>query len=435
MEVSLQEILAAREQRVAGQKRFLEKGHPVVSFSMNIAGPVKTSPEIKRAFFEGVELLRQSLPVLEEKITLENTGCEGLFSVNAEPETIKARCTDLEECLPIGRLWDMDVLTLSGEKLSRRVQRGCLVCGKPGRECAAARAHGVEALQAATHRLIREYFSETDSKRIGNAAVDALIYEVETTPKPGLVDKNNNGSHTDMDLPLFVKSAKCLQDYFVRAVKIGMETPDLQDCFSKLRQAGLQAEKTMFAATGGVNTHKGAIFTLGLLCGSIGSLWSVDTPFAKPENVLERGGALCRDALRRDLKKAPRSFGEKLYQEKKIAGIRGEAMKGFPNLLGALKLFEKSLGEGNSENDAGVMTLLHLIAVLEDTNLYHRGGEKGAAFAKAAAKKLLDDFSISGTKELDRKFIEKNLSPGGSADLLAVARFLHSLSVDNWDRL
>ena len=435
MEVTLQEVLAAREQRVARQKKFLEKGHPVVSFSMNIAGPVKVSPEIERAFFYGVSLLRQNLPVLQEELIVENTGCEGLFDLAAAPEEIKALCTKLEEQLPIGRLFDMDVITPDGEKLTRKTQRGCLVCGKAGRECAATRAHSVEQLQVATGRLIREHFAEADSESIGKAAVNALVFEVQTTPKPGLVDQNNNGSHTDMDLPLFVKSAKSLESYFVQAVKIGMETPDFEECFGRLRQAGLQAEETMFAATCGVNTHKGAIFTLGLLCGSIGSLWTPETPFAGVEAVLERAKGLCQKALQADLAPPPKTHGQKLYKELGITGIRGEAMQGFPNLLAACKMFEKCLTQGKSENDAGVITLLHLIAGVEDTNLYHRGGAAGAAFAKVAAETLLPNPDMDAVKALDREFIEKNLSPGGCADLLAAASFLHFLSVDNWDRL
>lgn len=430
MEVTLQEILAARERRVAGQTAFLEKGHPVVSFSMNIAGPVKRTKAIERAFFYGVSLLRQNLPILQEELTLENTGCEGLFSVAAAPEEIKRICLNLEESTPLGRLFDMDVLTENGEKLTRDTQRGCLVCGKPGRQCAATRAHSVEELQAATQKRIGEHFADLDSRRIGKLAVKALICEVETTPKPGLVDQNNNGSHTDMDLTLFVKSAKSLESYFAEAVTIGMQTPDADVCFSKLRQAGLQAEKTMFAATGGVNTHKGAIFTLGLLCGSIGSLWSAETPFAGLERVLQTAKALCENALRQDFAKAPTSYGAQLYQQTGIAGIRGEAMKGFPNLQKAFAVFTENLHRG--ENEAGVMTLLHLIANIEDTNLYRRGGATGASFAKAEASRLLQKPDMAAVLMLDKAFIEKNLSPGGSADLLAATIFSHFLSVDNW---
>ncbi len=435
MEVTLQEILAAREKRVARQKSFLEKGHPVVSFSMNIAGPVKRTGEIERAFFYGVELLRKSFPILQEALTLEDTGCEGLFSVGAEPEKIKSICQSLEESAPIGRLFDMDVIAPNGEKLTREVQRGCLVCGKPGRQCAATRAHSVEELQEATKRLIWGHFAALDSAHMGKAAVDALIFEVETTPKPGLVDKNNNGSHTDMDLPLFLKSAKALESYFTEAVKIGMQTPDLEVCFSKLRLSGLQAEERMFSVTGGVNTHKGAIFTLGLLCGSIGSIWSVQTPFAGAEKVLERAKEICQKALQEDFKLPAQTYGQKLYKTLGLKGIRGEAINGFPNLLSAFGAFTQSLAQGNSENDAGVITLLHLIADVEDTNLYHRGGTEGAEFAKAEAKKLLDNPDMEAVAALDKTFMEKNLSPGGSADLLAAAWFLHFLSVDNWGRL
>ncbi len=433
MEVTLQEILAAREKRVARQKSFLEKGHPVVSFSMNIAGPVKRTGEIERAYFYGVNLLRKRLPILQEDIVLENTGCEGLFDLAEAPEKVKEICLSLEESAPIGRLFDMDVIASNGEKLTREVQRGCLVCGKPGRQCAATRAHSVEELQEATKRLIWDHFAKQDSAHMGKAAVDALIFEVQTTPKPGLVDKNNNGSHADMDLPLFIQSAESLESYFAEAVEIGMQTPDLAECFLRLRRAGLQAEKTMFSVTGGVNTHKGAIFTLGLLCGSIGSLWSPQTPFAGVEQVLERAKILCADALKQDFEKEPASYGEKLYREKGITGIRGEAMQGFPNLQKAVKVFMRNADRG--QNDAGVVTLLHLIANVQDTNLYHRGGAEGVEFAKTAAKKLLPNPTMAAANALDKAFIEKNLSPGGSADLLAATYFLHFLSVDNRDRL
>ncbi|MBR3979483.1 MAG: citrate lyase holo-[Oscillospiraceae bacterium] len=426
MDVTLQEILQAREQRVQRQNVFLQKGLPVVCLTMNIPGPVKNSLSIQRAFLLGAKMLRNALCVAEEEILTENTGCEALFSVEGDSRDIKQICTDLEERIPLGRLWDMDVLTPSGEKLSREEPRSCLVCGKPGRLCAATRAHSVSQLQAATRQLIWAHFAPGDCASIGHAAVESLIYEVNVTPKPGLVDRRNNGSHKDMDLPLFLKSARTLEGYFTEAAAIGIHTQDRESCFQKLRQAGLAAEQAMLAATGGVNTHKGAIFTLGLLCGSIGNLWTPGQPFAGITQVLDNCKALCktltRDFSRTDL---PQTYGKQLYASLGITGIRGEAMAGFPSIASGLQVYADNLALG--ENDAGVHTLLHLIARVEDTNLYHRGGTQGAEFAKTSAEQLLKNPKKEDILRLDDVFMEKNLSPGGSADLLAAIRFLHTL--------
>ena len=427
MEVSLQDILLAREQRVARQNVFLQAGYPIISFCMNIPGPVKNSPEIERAFYLGVSRLKDSLPILKEEIRSEHTGCEAIFSVDMPAQALKDFCIGLEDSLPLGRLWDMDVLTPTGEALTRSQHRGCLVCGKPGRLCAATRAHNITQLQQATGQLIREYFAASDCKAIGALAKESLIYEVNVTPKPGLVDRRNNGSHQDMDLPLFLKSAQALESYFTKAVEIGMTNPEPETCFSLLRQAGLDAEQAMFAATGGVNTHKGAIFTLGLLCGAVGATWTPGVPFVGVQAVLSASRDMCYKALQADLDRTglPDTFGRQLYQDCGITGIRGEAMAGFPHLLSALEFFEHNLHAG--ENDAGLVTLLHLISQIEDTNLYHRGGAQGAEFAKKRAKALLPNPKEEDILLLDDVFIEKNLSPGGSADLLAATWFLHKL--------
>ena len=435
MEVSLQDILQAREERVRLQRAWLEIYRcPLICFTMNIAGPVKTSPLIKRGFHAGLEQLNGQLPL--EKRRLQHvqelpTGCEAILVMDLPAQTLKQICTDIEENHPLGRLFDMDVIDTDGTKLERETQRGCLVCGAPGRFCAASRAHSVEQLRSVTTDLLTGYFHRCDPERVAALATQSLLQEVYTTPKPGLVDRRNNGSHKDMNLPLFEASAKALQPYFQRCVEIGQETAALspEETFAALRKAGLQAEETMFRTTGGVNTHKGAIYAMGLLCGSIGRLWSVDDPIAGVDAILTECGNMVRHAVHEDFSAATgKTAGERLYLRYGIRGIRGEAADGFPSVRNiGLPVFQKALADGLSQNDAGTVALLHLIAHSEDTNLYHRGGPEGARWAVKEAKKLLPYPTEAQLAQLDDAFIERNLSPGGCADLLAVTYFLHSL--------
>ena len=430
-EVTLQDILLAREERVAKQKELLEAYHcPLISFTMNIAGPVKTSPLIERGFREGLKHLK-SLPIVAKEVVYKDTGCEGYFAVDMDAARLKATCTKIEEATPLGRLFDMDVLDVDGNKLDRPGQRGCIVCGAPGRGCAATRAHCVAELQEATNRILQEHFCQQDQIKIASLAVVSLIDEVHTTPKPGLVDQRNTGSHKDMDLGTFLVSANALRPYFQECVAIGQSTASPEETFHLLRQAGLQAEKTMYAATNGVNTHKGAIFTLGILCGSVGRLWSADAPIPSLTLLLEECAAIGQAAIKDFDKMDGSTAGQRLYQQKGLRGIRGEVADGLPAVKNiALPALEEGLSKGLSFNDAAACALIQLIAQVEDSNLYHRGGERGAAFAKESARALGNAPTMAQIEALDDIFIAKNLSPGGCADLLAATLFLHKLKGD-----
>lgn len=429
-EVTLQDILLARENRVANQKQLLKKYNcPLVSFTMNIAGPVKTAPLIERGFRAGLRDLESlGAAILAKEIIYKDTGCEGYFAVDMDARELKAFCLRIEEATPLGRLFDMDVLDVDGRKLDRPGQRGCIVCGAPGRGCAAGRVHSVTELQAATDKILRGHFRLADQERIADLAVKSLLEEVHITPKPGLVDKRNTGSHTDMDLDTFIASANALRSYFAECVTIGQDTSlqPAEETFRLLRQAGLQAEKAMYQATGGVNTHKGAIFTLGILCGSMGRLWSAETPAPTLTLLLKECAAVGQAAMKDFTKMDGSTAGQKLYQQKGLRGIRGEVATGLPAIANiALPALEEGIAKGLSFNDAAACALIQLIARVEDTNLYHRGGDRGAAFAKESAKKLVAFPTIAQIEAMDDAFIARNLSPGGCADLLAATCFLH----------
>ena len=266
-EVTLPEMLEAREARVFRQQALMERyALPVISFSLNIAGPVKNGPVIRRTFREGLFRLTDALRtarvnILHQEEVDQVTGCEAILAVQGEAREIKRLCVELEDEDPLGRLFDMDVLDPDGSKLDREgfgyPPRPCLVCGKAGKGCASRRLHTVEELQRATHTIMRDFFAQKDGEIIAGQAVRALLYEVCTTPKPGLVDRANNGSHKDMDVFTFVDSTAALLPYFRKAVSIGQKTAKRPpgETFLRLRRAGLEAERAMLAATGGVKTH------------------------------------------------------------------------------------------------------------------------------------------------------------------------------------
>lgn len=416
--ISLDDILLAREQRAQLQQMLLARWHcPLICFTMNIAGPEKTSPLILRGFHTGLRALEAALSefaVLDKRITYAETGYEAFFAVEADAAVLKQLCMQIEDGSPLGRLFDMDVLDCGGRKLDRNVQRGCIVCGKPGRACAAGRLHPVGEIQAAATGLLQD----GESVRIADLAVLSLTDEVLVTPKPGLVDRRNCGSHEDMDVQTFLDSAKALRPYFARCVRIGQETvqqpPDVT--FARLRQAGLQAEEAMYAATKGVNTHKGAIFTLGILCGSYGRLWQSDIT---TDTLLAQCAAVGQTALDDFTQASGATAGERLYLQRGLRGIRGEVAEGLPSV--------RSISLPVYRQNGPAVALLHLIANVDDSNLYRRGGEEGAAWAKCAAQALLPAPSLEEIKALDDAFIARNLSPGGCADLLAATIFLSRL--------
>lgn len=445
--VTLMEMLNAREARAMRQQQLLEEYQlPVISFCLNIAGPVKNSPVLRRAFREGLErlacaLLAARLDVVAREEVDVPTGCEALWVVKGDGRAVKELCVELEDRDPLGRLFDLDVLDPVQGKWDRtqlgQPPRKCLVCGKEGKGCASRRLHTVEELQRATQAILENYFGKKDQQALGALAAKALLYEVCTTPKPGLVDRKNNGSHRDMDVFTFLDSTAALRPYFEEAVRLGRETRDLppQETFRLLRQAGAEGERAMFRATGGVNTHKGAVFTLGTVCAAAGRLWTAEG-FSKD---LEATLALCEamsaqvvqedfDTIRRE---GAHTTGQRLYLEHGLEGIRGELAQGLPAVAKiGLPTLRARLAAGDSLEQAGVQVLLALMAQVVDTNLIARGGLEGQQWAMEQAKALTGGRAATREEleELDEVFMERNLSPGGCADLLAITYFLEFLS-------
>ena len=400
-EVTLQAVLAARDARAAAQRRLLAAwGRPLLSVTMNIAGPVKRSALIDFTFRDAVEALEERLgpDLLLEERTEAAAGLEALLVCKRDAGALKELAVELETARPAGRLCDLDVIAPDGRKLSRETPRTCLVCGGPAAPCARSRAHGLEAVRAAAEDLLRRGAAES----LGALAAEALLAEVDLTPKPGLVDRRNAGAHRDMDRALFHRSARALGPYFREAAALGLER---SDCMAALQRAGRAAEGAMLEATGGVNTHKGAIYACGILTAALGS-------------VLVRGGDVFETAASLARAGAPPSgdtHGGAALRRYGAAGARGEALGGFPHVRRTAAVLAA---------EGPYAALLTLLAEVEDTNLLHRGGPEGLRFVREQAAGILAgpaEAYVPRLEELDRACIARNLSPGGSADLLAAA--------------
>ena len=264
VEITLEQVLLARDRRVLRQRALAARyGGTLLSFTMNIAGPVKDAPLVRLAFQAGLAALDRDLgQPLHRELIQASTGPEALLVYDRPAPWVKEHCLLLEEREAVGRLYDLDVLSPEGEKLSRPQSRRCLICGGPVTVCSRSRAHGLPAIRARTRDILADFAAG----HLSALARQALEDEVDLTPKPGLVDRRNTGAHDDMDRPLFHRSAQVLEPYFCRFVSLGMAAASPE----KLQALGREAEEAMLAATGGVNTHKGALYSFALLLSALG---------------------------------------------------------------------------------------------------------------------------------------------------------------------
>lgn len=266
----------------------------------------------------------------------------------------------------------------------------------------------------------------------------ALLSEVYTSPKPGLVDRISNGAHTDMDLFTFLESIAAISPYFKSFAEIGYNLDAIDETsLDKIRPLGIECEKAMFNATKGINTHKGAIFSLGILATAAGYCYKeglglsantvchISAKIAKPA---EKDFLITNDTI-------SITNGLKLYVIYGIRGIRGEAASGFYSVrkYALTVMQELILNGGYSKNDIYLQVLLHLMMHVVDTNVIARCGIEAMEYVKSSARNALSmggALSLQGRERLfwmDEDFTKRNISPGGCADLLSVAIMLYLL--------
>lgn len=264
--------------------------------------------------------------------------------------------------------------------------------------------------------------------RIADMAVRALIDEAELTPKPGLVDRRGNGAHHDLTLALMLRSAHALRAGFIEmCAAASWASPELT-LREELGRIGRKAEAVMLHATGGVNTHRGAIWALGLLSASA----AMDPTDWHAASIARRAAELARMTDRFCLPRG--SNGEKVRARYGVSGARGEAQEGFPHVVEiALPALRACRAAGGSETTARLDALVAVIASLDDTCVLSRAGDAVLRETQALAREVLQKGG-TGTLEgrrtfsrLDQTMLAHRASPGGAADLLAAALLLDAL--------
>lgn len=270
---------------------------------------------------------------------------------------------------------------------------------------------------------------------IAHFATQALQAELDTTPKPGLVDKDNNGAHRDMDYALMQRSIDTLHPYFVKLALLGCA--DTLPSHTAIRDAGIEAEKAMLSATNGVNTHKGALFSMGLAV--VAAAHEERKIAANEEQILKErnGGEDVLVSLQTTIKALAASFpdtsgthGSKAKLLSKgataIKGALDNAREGYEMLFAEWFPFYI---ERRKEHDAHTLhkTLLRIMCDLDDTNVIYRTDLATAEEVKQEARALLDNFSEAALKDMDRHYTTRNISPGGAADMLSLTIFIGSI--------
>ena len=278
---------------------------------------------------------------------------------------------------------------------------------------------------------------------IGKCAWNALIEEVDTTPKPGLVDLYSNGAHTDMDAATFRRSADALRPFFVKMAREGLSFDgSAQELFMGLRGVGMDAEQAMYEATHGVNTHKGAIFTFGIFCAAAGRCVKEQRAITAL-GLLEMEQEMTVRVLTAELEKLRGSIrtpgiethGERNLHRYGTAGCRGEAIEGYPGVFGiALPVLHAGLADGRDWNRVKLQALLTLMAHTEDSNILSR---HNPAVLEAVQEEMREFLRCGGAyredavrllEEMDADYSRRGISAGGCADLLAAAVFILELT-------
>ena len=279
-----------------------------------------------------------------------------------------------------------------------------------------------------------------NNKNIATLATKALLYEVSISPKAGLVSRLSNGSHKDMNFYTFIDSSLALHNYFLNCFDYGQEKLfSCPDFFKDLREVGKVAEKEMYEATKGINTHKGTIFSMGILLAVLG-VHLKENKKIDLKILSEKIKEMCKPLLN-ELEDADNisTYGEKAYKEYHLTGARGLAISGYEIVLldgiNKLKDFCKTL----DFETACILLLFYYMSVLDDTNIVNRASITTLKEVQILSKELFEENKKTLEKEsiknsmskLNDIFIEKNISAGGSADLLILTIFIHFITCED----
>lgn len=460
MDEVIKEILAAKDQRADARIQIANRKKASLSFNLNIPGYPKSNDQIKSFFQHTLKDLKRYLLANRIDIELEDEQCRvdkvGDFYIvplvsNLSIHQIKELTEAFEIKHPLGRLLDIDLTNSEGNPVSSGKAKICYFCNQQAAiVCMREKNHSYEDMRNKINRDIYCFMESVREEKLCNflsaTALKALLHEVSLSPKPGLVDRFSNGSHQDMDFSTFLNSSAVLSVYFKDIAKYGFNfnQGNLKDALPELRRIGLLMEEDMLRETQGVNTHKGAIFLLGFSLFISANLIAANnfSYSAFADQLKKLNGNLVERELGKNLYSKRKTHGEECFEKygSKGLGIRGEVQSGLPCVFNcAIPVLSSHLKKNNVLTDeilqkSLVHTLLALIANNNDSNILFRKGIEVLEQLKNKAKIALNNFNTSRFDDKYKELVDfcnkENISPGGSADLLAVSFFIYMVNQD-----
>jgi holo-ACP synthase / triphosphoribosyl-dephospho-CoA synthase len=448
-------ILSARENRASLRAQCAKSGCHSLTISLNVPGYPKSMPMLT-AFFDDViseckrflQAHRISVDAAHEMKQIDEAGDFYLLPL---PEgrplaAIKAHTETFEERHPLGRIVDIDLTDRGLQPVSSGKLKQCLLCEQPAAVCMREGNHTYQELREHIVDRIRCYLADRAKQRtckqLAALALKAILYEISLSPKPGLVGRFEQGAHLDMDYFTFIDSTAVLAGYFEELALLGhgFQEKDLREALPAIRDIGLRMEDSMFSTTQGVNTQKGLIFLIGLALFSSACCLSRDGFFAAAR-CSETIAAICEGLVQNELRETTaveQTHGKACFQRygSEVGGVRKEAECGLPSVfnhgLPELKSALQEAGEAagaSGINRALKKALLRLMVVTNDTNIIYRKNIEVLKAVQRMAQQVLDahNWEVEAERYADLlSYCQREyVSPGGSADLLAVSLFLH----------
>lgn len=445
---SLSLILNAKEKRSALKIAFADKGLNSLTVSLNIPGLTKSNSIINLFFNKVIDELKNHLEANriilaydQESSFVDNAGDFYIVPFNDDknykPELLKNITEKFEESHSLGRLVDVDIFSSRESHISSGKNKLCYYCkNHPAIYCMRNKTHSYSEMSQKIITDIETYFKNENEekfiKTISSLASKAILYEVSLSPKPGLVDYYSSGTHKDMNYYSFLNSSSVLSTYFRDFCTAGYHfSSDWKNALPLIRKIGLNAEKSMYEATDKTNTQKGIIFIFGI------SLFAYSYLYANKKelsvnNFRETVKKISENIVHNELKvvsQKNKTHGEKVFMTFGEAGIRHETEKGFPTIFKtALPFLDKNFDDlfcKNQEltNKILQIGLLKIMSENNDTNILYRSNSKMLIKLKEHSKKAINN--DAEYKRLCHFCLKHNLSPGGSADLLALSIFIH----------
>lgn len=411
-------ILKARELRAKMIEEWTinNKNSSILVLKLNVVGDVKN---IKRmqfilAFFHHQLIKIFSHHISQYQFVASLDGDYYIYAINEKGRLIKERTIVLEDHNMLGRLVDLDVYdhgAISRTDLSCDL-RTCLICEEYAHICARSKRHTKKEIFDKMNQIIDEFLIN----HLSTETIKAIYQELDLYPKFGLVSSHDSGCHTDMNYETFIKSVFALKPFIKEYIQVGLD-----DEYNplKLQEIGTRAEEKMFEATGGTNTHKGLVFLLGVFLNAmVNTVLANEGKTYLQEQIKKITNDIVGDYYEHVEEKPVKTHGDNIYLNYGLKGIRGEALKGLP-LIFDISSFEEIYGVCRLHE-----YLIRLMAELDDTTILHKTNYQTLIEVQKDMKSIVRSGGYCLNNEtmvrLSDEYKARNISPGGSADLLII---------------